>query len=202
MLEVDIHIEYESINIDSKFSVETGTGVALMGASGSGKSSILSVIAGFYRPARSEVRFKGEPLDGLKPANRPLTILFQEHNLFAHMSVWQNIAIGLDARLKLNETQKITVSKALAWVGLGGYEKRAPATLSGGQKQRVALARCLARDKPLLLLDEPFTGLDQKTLKEMRELVYRLKTETRMTLVLSTHQKADAELLCEHIVAV
>ncbi len=202
MLEVDIHIEYESVFIDTRFSLADGEGVALMGPSGAGKSSILSVIAGFYQAARSEVIFRGKRLDGLQPAERPLTILFQEHNLFSHLTIWQNIAIGLDPRLKLNPAQAEVVSDALQWVGLSGFEQRMPATLSGGQKQRVALARCLAREQPLLLLDEPFTGLDQQRHAEMRELVKLLITEKKMTLVLSTHQPKDAKWLCSQVVEV
>lgn len=202
MLEADIHIEYDSINIDATFSVPSGTGAALMGSSGSGKSSILSVVAGFYQPKMSKIIFNGQPLDTLKPAERPLTILFQEHNLFAHLNVWQNIAIGLNSRLKLNEHQRALTEEALDWVGLSGAEKRLPGTLSGGQKQRVALARCLARNKPLLLLDEPFNGLDQARQQAMRELIQKMMQEKNMTLLLATHQQEDATQLCDQVVNV
>lgn len=202
MLEVDIRIEYGELTIASAFTVPTGTGVALMGASGSGKSSILSVIAGFYRPAKSRVLFNGQALDTLKPAERPLTILFQEHNLFAHLSIWKNIAIGLDPRLKLSEHQNHLIEQSLAWVGLGGMENRLPATLSGGQKQRVALARCLARDKPLLLLDEPLKGLDQQRQQEIRDLILKLMQEKTLTLLLATHQAEDAEQLCDKVIEI
>lgn len=202
MLEVDIHIKYESLSINSEFGVPIGTGAALMGPSGSGKSSILSVIAGFYQPKNSHIHFDGQNLDPLKPAERPLTILFQEHNLFAHLTVWQNIAIGLDSRLKLDAQQNTLVTESLQWVGLTNMEKRLPATLSGGQKQRVALARCLARNKPLLLLDEPFVGLDQARQQTMRELIKRMMQEKNMTLLLATHQQEDAEQLCDQIIDV
>ena len=202
MLEVDIHIEFDTLRIDSNFKVPIGTGAALMGPSGSGKSSILSVIAGFYQPQKSLVIFKGQPLGPLKPAERPLTILFQEHNLFTHMNVWQNIAIGLNNKLKINQRQQGLIDESLAWVGLEGFQNRSPATLSGGQKQRVALARCLARNKPLLLLDEPFVGLDQSRQQTMRELIKRMIKEKAMTLLIATHQQEDADQLCDQVIQV
>ncbi len=202
MLEVDIRIEYDSLRIDSAFAIPTGTGAALMGPSGSGKSSILNVIAGFYQPQKNQVSFDGKALDLLKPAERPLTILFQEHNLFSHLNVWKNIAIGLNNKLKTDQQQQALIEDALTWVGLEGLQDRLPTTLSGGQKQRVALARCLARNKPLLLLDEPFVGLDQSRQQTMRELIKRMIKEKNMTLLLATHQQEDADQLCEKIIQV
>lgn len=202
MLEADIHIEYEQVRIDTAFTVPAAQGAALMGASGSGKSSILNVIAGFKRDTPSTVSFNGQRIDRLKPAARPLTILFQEHNLFPHMSVWKNIAIGLDPRMKLSREQKAQVLTALDWVDLPGMQERLPASLSGGQRKRVALARCLARDRPLLLLDEPFAGLDEPRQAELRELIQRLMAERNMTLLLATHQAVDAEALCQQVIEV
>ncbi len=202
MLKVDIKIRYDELKIDSSFSVPTGTGAALMGPSGSGKSSILSVIAGFYQAQYSEIYFQDQRLDALKPAQRPLTILFQDHNLFPHLSVWKNIAIGLNPKLKLSAAQNFLVENALEWVGLSGMQSRQPGTLSGGQQQRVALARCLARDKPMLLLDEPFGGLDEARQQEMRELIKRLMQEKRLTLLLATHQAEDARQLCDQVINV
>lgn len=202
MLKADITIRYDTLEIQSSFIVPEGTGAALMGPSGAGKSSILSVVAGFYQAAHSDISFCGQRLDQLEPAKRPLTILFQDHNLFAHLSVWKNIAIGLDPRLKLIPEQKHQVEGAIQAMGLANMDQRLPSTLSGGQQQRVALARCLVRDKPLLLLDEPFSGLDEARQQEMRELINELMHERKLTLLLATHQIEDARQLCEQVIEV
>ena len=202
MLQVELLIRYDGLTIDSRFTVPEGSGAALMGPSGAGKSSILSAIAGFEKAERSEIYFRGQRLDGLKPAKRPLTILFQEHNLFPHMSVWKNIAIGLSPRLKLTARQREQVEHSLEWMGLSGMQERLPSTLSGGQQQRVALARCLVREQPLLLLDEPFSGLDVRRQQELRDLIERLMHEKKLTLLMSTHQAEDADALCQQIINV
>lgn len=202
MLKANIKIRYDALEIHSSFTVPVGTGAALMGPSGSGKSSILSVVAGFYQAAYSEVSFCGQKLDGLEPAQRPLTILFQDHNLFAHLSVWKNIALGLDPRLKLSPEQEHRLEEAMQSMGLSNMHKRLPSTLSGGQRQRVALARCLVRSKPLLLLDEPFSGLDEARQQHMRELIKALVDDKKLTLLLATHQAEDASQLCEQVIEV
>ncbi len=202
MLTADIKIRYDKLEINSRFKVPTGTGAALMGPSGSGKSSILNVIAGFYQAQHSEVYFQGHRLDTLSPAERPLTILFQDHNLFPHLSVWKNIAIGLNPKMKLSAAERQQLESSLAWMGLSGLQNRQPGTLSGGQQQRVALARCLVRDKPLLLLDEPFTGLDEHRQQEMRDLIKQLMQEKNLTLLLATHQAEDARQLCDQVIEI
>ena len=130
-------------------------------ASGSGKSTLLNVIAGFETPDAGKVEILGENVAGRDPAERPVSVIFQEHNLFAHLDVATNIGLGIDPALRLGVEGKRRKSPArLLRVGFEGFGKRLPPTLSGGERQRVALARALVRRKPILLLDEPFAALD------------------------------------------
>ena len=201
MLELDkVRFGYAAARFEFDFQVPRSECAALMGPSGSGKSTLLNLIAGFLTPESGAIRFDGKLLNELEPSKRPLTILFQEHNLFSHLGVWKNIAIGLHPGMKLNHEEATRVERALGEVGLTGFEKRLPGSLSGGQKQRVALARCLVREKPLLLLDEPFSSLDESLREEMLDLVGALQQEKSLTLLMATHQRRDAERIADRVV--
>ena len=193
MLEVDqVHYHYPDADIDADFHIAEGEALALMGPSGCGKSTVLALIAGFLDPLEGDIRFQGRSLLPLKPADRPLTQLFQAHNLFPHLRVWQNLGLGIDPGLKLDASQHQRIEEALEQVGLGGFARRMPDELSGGQQQRVALARCLLRDRPLLLLDEPFSALDTDTRQEMIGLIDSVRKRLSLTLLLTTHLQQDA----------
>ncbi len=183
---------YEDMTMVFDLSVQRGDCLAVLGPSGAGKSTLLSLIAGFERPISGRVVIAGRDVTALKPAERPVTSLFQEHNLFAHLTAGANVGLGLDPGLRLNTAQKQAVTEALATVGLEGLEQRRPAQLSGGQRQRVALARSLVRDKPLLLLDEPFSALDPGLRLEMLDLVRKLQDERSLAVVLVSHNPDDA----------
>ncbi len=203
MLEVEnLRFAYPEAVIRADFTVAGGRPAALMGASGSGKSTILNLIAGFLAPDHGDVRFDGVSLLGVKPAARPLTYLFQAHNLFPHLSVRQNLAIGLHPGMRLTADQHDAVDRALEWVSLRALAHRKPPSLSGGQQQRAALARCLARNRPLLLLDEPFSGLDDALRAEMLALIAALQKERSLTVLITTHQRRDAEALGAGVVVV
>ncbi|GHA65306.1 thiamine ABC transporter ATP-binding protein [Photobacterium aphoticum] len=172
--------------------VNQGDIVALIGPSGAGKSTLLALIAGFLAPASGTLSIAGEIMHQQHPAQRPLSMLFQEHNLFPHLSVHDNIALGRHPGLRLTAQDKADVATAAARVGLSEYLSRLPEQLSGGQRQRVALARCLLRQRPLLLLDEPFSALDPALRKEMLALVQTLAREQHITVLMITHSPDDA----------
>ncbi|WP_424946955.1 ATP-binding cassette domain-containing protein [Candidatus Spongiihabitans sp.] len=212
MLEVEnVHFDYAGersgdypggATIRADFTVATGHSAALMGPSGSGKSTILNLIAGFLQPHRGDLRFARQSLLGLAPAKRPLTYLLQAHNLFPHLTVRQNLAIGLHPGMRLSPQQNVAIDQALESVSLCEFAHRKPDSLSGGQQQRVALARCLARNRPLLLLDEPFSGLDETLRAEMLSLILRLQEKRALTLLITTHQQRDADVLGAEVVMV
>lgn len=176
--------------------------VAIMGASGSGKSTLLNLLAGFIQPQADagQILLDGQRVDHLEPSQRPVTSLFQEHNLFAHMSVFNNLALGIRTSLKLTVDEAARVEAALGQVGLQGMGSRLPNQLSGGQRQRVALGRALVRHKPLLLLDEPFSALDPALRQEMAVLVKSLSQQHQLTVLLVTHEPKDVLLLAETVV--
>jgi len=203
MLKLDsIRYAFPQAQIEISFQVERGHSVALMGSSGSGKTTILNLIAGFLQPDQGDILFGGRSLLTLKPAQRPLTYLFQAHNLFPHLNVAENLGLGINPGLKLDQDQQQKISAALQWVAMEGFEKRRPSELSGGQQQRVALARCLLRQQPILLLDEPFSALDRSLRTELTELIVRLQHAQDLCIVLATHQPEDAQALNAKIVQV
>lgn len=182
--------------------IEPGECVAILGESGSGKSTLLNLISGFLNPTGGELTWKGEEINHLKPADRPVTTLFQDHNLFSHLNLFDNVALGINPGLKLNRSETLRVKQTLESTGLAALEKQLPAQLSGGQSQRAALARCLLRNKPILLLDEPFSALDEQTRLEMLELTKRVHIENQLCTVLVTHNSIDAERLATRILSI
>jgi len=178
-----------------QFDLEVAPGeiVAISGTSGSGKSTLLDLVAGFLTPTNGEIALDDRSLLPLPPEERPVSILFQDNNLFDHLTVAQNIALGLQS----THGSEQAISDVLKRVGLEGYAPRRARSLSGGQQQRVALARTLLRDKPILLLDEPFTGLDAETASSMRDLVKDLTNAKNWHVVLVSHDEDDAVFLAD-----
>ncbi len=192
MLEAaDLTLQYPDFRARYTLSVPAGALCGLIGPSGGGKTTLLHAIAGFEPPIAGTLRFAGQDLIGLEPAKRPLSILFQEHNLFPHLTATENVGLGLDPRLRLSAEQRDAVERALERVGLSGLGARRPGMLSGGQRQRVALARALARRQPLMLLDEPFSGLDPGLRQEMIALIDALRREEGLTVLVSLHTPED-----------
>ncbi|HXH02050.1 MAG TPA: thiamine ABC transporter ATP-binding protein [Candidatus Competibacteraceae bacterium] len=195
MLELDgVEFRYEDMLMHFDLAVAEGECLAVIGPSGAGKSTLLGLIAGFETPLAGRVRIQGCDVTALAPGERPVTTVFQEHNLFPHLEVAANVGLGLHPGLRLSPAQRQQVREALARVGLAGLERRKPAELSGGQRQRVALARVLVRRQPLLLLDEPFAALGPALRREMLALVDELRRERGLTVLLVSHLPEDARL--------
>ncbi len=185
-----------------EFTLSIGRGevVTLSGASGSGKSTLIDLICGFLVPLSGEITWDGASILGLPPARRPVSALFQTGDLFEHLDVGMNIALGLDPRGRPSPAERDRVRAVLAEIDLSGLESRLPTQLSGGQRQRVALARSLVRDKPVMLLDEPFGALDIETRDEMAALVRRLTAERGLATLVVSHDPADAARLGSRVV--
>ncbi|OLQ92057.1 thiamine ABC transporter, ATP-binding protein [Vibrio ponticus] len=187
-----VHYTYHNQPFDFDLQIAPGSICALMGPSGAGKSTLLALIAGFIEPLSGDIIAAGDSLIGKAPHQRPVAMLFQEHNLFAHLSVRENIGLGLHPGLKLTDEQQQQVALAAQQVGGGEFLDRLPEQLSGGQRQRVALARCFVQPHPIWLLDEPFSALDPLLREEMLNLVMRLANERNLTVVMVTHHVSDA----------
>jgi thiamine transport system ATP-binding protein len=169
-----------------------GVITALMGASGSGKSTLLNLVAGFETPDTGRVLIGSDDVTRQPPAGRPVSMMFQENNLFAHLDVEKNVGLGRSPSLRLTDADRAAISEALERTGLSGKERRLPRELSGGERQRVALARVLVRNRPVLLLDEPFGSLGPALRADMLDLLLSVQAERRMTVLFVTHQPEDA----------
>jgi sulfate transport system ATP-binding protein len=177
---------------DVSLEVEGGSLTALLGPSGSGKSTLLRIIAGLEAPDSGEIRISGEDATALKPQKRNVGFVFQHYAAFKHMTVRDNIAFGLRVRRRPKAEIRDRVDELLRLVQLEAFAKRFPAQLSGGQRQRMALARALAPEPQVLLLDEPFGALDARVRAELREWLRRLHEEVHVTTIFVTHDQAEA----------
>lgn len=192
MIRLDnVFLADDALPMTFDLQVVAGERIAIVGPSGAGKSTLLNLIAGFVLPTRGEIWLNGKNHTQSAPYERPVSMLFQENNLFPHLTVQQNLALGLKTTLKLTALEQDQIEQVADAVGLTSFLSRLPNSLSGGQKQRVALARCLLRDKPILLLDEPFSALDPELRMEMLNLIDELCHSKKLTLLLVTHQPSE-----------
>ncbi|MFB9949744.1 ATP-binding cassette domain-containing protein [Rhizobium puerariae] len=195
---VEIGLGNKSFRFDC--ALPAGAVTAVTGPSGSGKSTFLNLIAGFETPDKGHIVIAGEDVTDRHPSERPVSLIFQENNLFAHLDLFTNIGLGISPSLRLTADDREAISGALGRVDLRGFEKRMPSTLSGGERQRAAFARALVRRKPVLLLDEPFAALDPGLRLSMANLLLALHRETGNTVLIVTHDPDEVGRLADHAI--
>jgi len=197
------NLQYQYKNADDLYTysleVQPSEVVAILGQSGSGKSTLLDIVAGFIEPSAGSIKLDEKELLGQSVEKRPITILFQNHNLFEHLTVQKNILLGVNKTLKDSIEEVKKVQDILKEVGLEEHEHKLASKLSGGQQQRVALARVLMRREPILLLDEPFSGLDDATRIEMLKLVRKITKEYKLHTIMVTHDTDDCDRIANHV---
>ena len=181
-------------------AIDAGGFALFTGPSGSGKSTLLSLLAGFETPSAGRIRLDDATVNDLDPADRPITMVFQEHNLFGGVDVRTNVALGVAPDRRIARADRDASEAALARVGLAGFGGRMPGTLSGGERQRVALARAALRARPVLLLDEPFAALGPALRADMLDLVRSLAAERGATVLMVTHDPLEAVDAADRVV--
>ncbi|UWQ62621.1 ATP-binding cassette domain-containing protein [Leisingera caerulea] len=188
--------------VEADLEIAAGACVAVIGPSGAGKSTLVEAVAGFLPVTRGRIAWNCADLTSRPPGKRPVAMLFQDGNLFPHLTVAQNVGLGLHANLRLSAAEWSRVDAALERVGLGGMGGRKPAALSGGQQSRVALARVLVQGRDILLLDEPFAALGPALKAEMLDLVAELARESGATVLMVSHDPNDARRIADQVVLV
>ncbi|MGP4693534.1 thiamine ABC transporter ATP-binding protein [Agrobacterium cavarae] len=196
--QVSLQLGRQHFFFDASFEAAKVT--AVVGPSGSGKSTLLNLVAGFETPTGGRVLIGADDMGGRDPAERPISLIFQDNNLFAHLDIATNIGLGISPSLRLTQDDKAKIASALERVGLAGFEKRLPSSMSGGERQRAALARALVRQRAVMLLDEPFAALDPGLRAGMAGLLKELQSENGNTVLLVTHHPDDIRRLADAVV--
>lgn len=185
---------------DVNLEIQEGELITLLGPSGCGKTTTLRMVAGFEFPSAGRIVLDGQEINSLPPHKRDMSMVFQSYALFPHLTVFENVAYGLNVQRLNKKTIAERVGRVLDLVHLQGYGDRAPGQLSGGQQQRVALARALVMEPKVLLMDEPLSNLDAKLREEMRTEIRRIQRELNITSVYVTHDQIEAMTLSDRIV--
>jgi len=193
---------YQHLPMRFSFEAQAGERLAILGPSGAGKSTLLSLLGGFLPVSQGSLIMNGVDHTSSVPAARPVSMLFQENNLFPHLTVQQNMGLGLHPGPKLSPEQQQQITAIAEQTGLQALLTRLPGQLSGGQRQRVALARCLLRNQPILLLDEPFSALDPALRGEMLQLVRSVCESRNITLLMVSHSLEDAQQIASRSLVV
>ena len=203
MLQVkNLFVDLGGFRLTADYEIEWGSLISIVGPSGAGKSTILNALAGFIPLTSGVIKWNGSDITKLDPGLRPLSILFQDYNLFSHLTVKDNIAIGLRPNLKLDDLETEMVNSVIEEVGLSKFKFIKPFQLSGGQRTRVSLARSIVRSKPILLLDEAFSGLGPALRSEMIKLIKDKSIKEGITLIMVSHHIKDAIELDQKVIFV
>ncbi|MGH1330032.1 MAG: ATP-binding cassette domain-containing protein [Paracoccaceae bacterium] len=190
----------DGFSLEADLAISKGARVVIIGPSGAGKSSLLASIAGFVQPDSGQIYWDALDLLPLAVGARPISMIFQDNNLFPHLTAAQNVGLGITSRGRLRAEEAELVEETLAQVGLAGLGERKPKALSGGQQSRVALARMVLQNRPLVLLDEPFSALGPALRAEMLDLLSALCDRTGATVLMVSHDPADALRFASHVI--
>ena len=202
MLKLNFSLKESYLTISTNISLEPDKIYAVVGPSGAGKSTFLNLISGFASISSGSIIWNGKEISNLPPAKRNVSILFQDNNLFPHLSVWRNLALAVTHWPKISRDNEEKLKAVMSEVGILGLENRKPSQLSGGQQSRVALARVLLQKNKILLLDEPFSALGPSLKDQMLELIKKIAKNKKLLVLMVTHEPADAKKVASQTLVV
>ena len=202
MLKLNFSLKQSYVTISTNISLEPEKIYAVVGPSGAGKSTFLNLISGFASISSGTIIWNGQEISNLPPAKRSVSILFQDNNLFPHLSVWRNLALAVTHWPKISRDNEEKLKAVMSEVGILGLENRKPSELSGGQQSRVALARVLLQKNKILLLDEPFSALGPSLKDQMLELIKKIAKNKKLLVLMVTHEPADAKKVASQTLVV
>ena len=202
MLKLNFSLKESYLTISTNISLEPDKIYAVVGPCGAGKSTFLNLVSGFASISRGTIIWNGQEISNLPPAKRSVSILFQDNNLFPHLSVWRNLALAVTHWPKISRDNEEKLKAVMSEVGILGLENRKPSQLSGGQQSRVALARVLLQKNKILLLDEPFSALGPSLKDQMLELIKKIAKNKKLLVLMVTHEPADAKKVASQTLVV
>ena len=202
MLKLNFSLKESYLTISTNISLEPDKIYAVVGPSGAGKSTFLNLISGFASISSGTIIWNGQEISNLPPAKRSVSILFQDNNLFPHLSVWRNLALAVTHWPKISRDNEEKLKAVMSEVGILGLENRKPSQLSGGQQSRVALARVLLQKNKILLLDEPFSALGPSLKDQMLELIKKIAKNKKLLVLMVPHEPADAKKVASQTLVV
>ncbi|NCV17243.1 MAG: ATP-binding cassette domain-containing protein [Rhodobacterales bacterium] len=202
MLKLNFSLKESYLTISTNISLEPDKIYAVVGPSGAGKSTFLNLISGFASISSGSIIWNEQEISHLPPAKRSVSILFQDNNLFPHLSVWRNLALAVTHWPKISRDHEEKLKAVMSEVGILGLENRKPSELSGGQQSRVALARVLLQKNKILLLDEPFSALGPSLKDQMLELIKKIAKNKKLLVLMVTHEPADAKKVASQTLVV